>query len=88
MVEGTVVARVSPGDLGRLMLLCFLLLGVVLAATYLIARTMRLSPGCDRAAILRIEEEPGLGRADGGRPFPAAQVGVILLRSCSSTRSS
>ncbi|WP_061781533.1 bile acid:sodium symporter family protein [Sphingomonas sanguinis] len=79
VVEG-LWSRVSPGDLGRLMLLCLLLLGVVLAATYLIARIMRLSP--EDAIVLQFcgsKKSLASGVPMAGVLFPAAQVGVILL---------
>lgn len=79
VVEG-LWSRVSPGDLGRLMLLCLLLLGAVLAATYLIARVMRLSP--EDAIVLQFcgsKKSLASGVPMAGVLFPAAQVGVILL---------
>jgi len=79
VVEG-LWTRVSPGDLGRLFLLCLLLLGLILAATYLIARVMRLSPG--DAIVLQFcgsKKSLASGVPMAGVLFPAAQVGVILL---------
>ncbi|WP_394663826.1 bile acid:sodium symporter family protein [uncultured Sphingomonas sp.] len=79
VVEG-LWSRVSPGDLGRLMLLCLLLLGAVLAATYVIARVMRLSP--EDAIVLQFcgsKKSLASGVPMAGVLFPAAQVGVILL---------
>lgn len=79
VVEG-LWSRVSPGDLGCLMLLCLLLLGAVLAATYLIARVMRLSP--EDAIVLQFcgsKKSLASGVPMAGVLFPAAQVGVILL---------
>lgn len=79
VVEG-LWSRVSPGDLGRLMLLCLMLLGAVLAATYLIARVMRLSP--EDAIVLQFcgsKKSLASGVPMAGVLFPAAQVGVILL---------
>ncbi|MGW8135719.1 bile acid:sodium symporter family protein [Sphingomonas zeae] len=79
VVEG-LWTRVSPGDLGRLFLLCLLLLGVILAATYMIARVMRLSP--EDAIVLQFcgsKKSLASGVPMAGVLFPAAQVGVILL---------
>ncbi|WP_428970099.1 bile acid:sodium symporter family protein [Sphingomonas sp. Xoc002] len=79
VVEG-LWTRVSPGDLGRLFLLCLLLLGLILAATYLIARVMRLSP--EDAIVLQFcgsKKSLASGVPMAGVLFPAAQVGVILL---------
>ncbi|KTT96670.1 bile acid:sodium symporter [Sphingomonas yabuuchiae] len=79
VVEG-LWTRVSPGDLGRLFLLCLLLLGLILAATYLIARAMRLSP--EDAIVLQFcgsKKSLASGVPMAGVLFPAAQVGVILL---------
>ncbi|MGW8141805.1 bile acid:sodium symporter family protein [Sphingomonas zeae] len=79
VVEG-LWTRVSPGDLGRLFLLCLLLLGVILAATYMIARVMRLSP--EDAIVLQFcgsKKNLASGVPMAGVLFPAAQVGVILL---------
>jgi solute carrier family 10 (sodium/bile acid cotransporter), member 7 len=79
VVEG-LWTRVSPGDLGRLFLLCLLLLGVILAATYVIARVMRLSP--EDAIVLQFcgsKKSLASGVPMAGVLFPAAQVGVILL---------
>jgi len=79
VVEG-LWTRVSPGDLGQLILLCMLLLGVVLAATYVIARAMRLSP--EDAIVLQFcgsKKSLASGVPMAGVLFPAAQVGVILL---------
>ena len=79
VVEG-LWTRVSPGDLGRLLLLCLLLLGVILAATYMIARVMRLSP--EDAIVLQFcgsKKSLASGVPMAGVLFPAAQVGVILL---------
>lgn len=79
VVEG-LWTRVSPGDLGRLFLLCLLLLGVILAATYMIARVMRLSP--KDAIVLQFcgsKKSLASGVPMAGVLFPAAQVGVILL---------
>lgn len=69
VVEG-LWTRVSPGDLGRLLLICLLLLGVVLMLTLGIARLMRL-PRAD-AIVLQFcgSKKSGFGRADGGRPVP------------------
>ncbi|WP_433911043.1 bile acid:sodium symporter family protein [Sphingomonas yabuuchiae] len=79
VVEG-LWTRVSPGDLGRLFLLCLLLLGLILAATYMIARAMRLSP--EDAIVLQFcgsKKSLASGVPMAGVLFPAAQVGVILL---------
>ncbi|MGO1305278.1 MAG: bile acid:sodium symporter family protein [Sphingomonas parapaucimobilis] len=79
VVEG-LWTRVSPGDLGRLFLLCLLLLGLILAATYMIARLMRLSP--EDAIVLQFcgsKKSLASGVPMAGVLFPAAQVGVILL---------
>ena len=79
VVEG-LWTRVSPGDLGRLFLLCLLLLGLILATTYLIARVMRLSP--EDAIVLQFcgsKKSLASGVPMAGVLFPAAQVGVILL---------
>ncbi|WP_338469011.1 bile acid:sodium symporter family protein [Sphingomonas sp. gentR] len=79
VVEG-LWTRVSPGDLGRLFLLCLLLLGLILAATYLIARVMRLSS--EDAIVLQFcgsKKSLASGVPMAGVLFPAAQVGVILL---------
>ncbi len=79
VVEG-LWTRVSPGDLGRLFLLCLLLLGLILAATYLTARVMRLSP--EDAIVLQFcgsKKSLASGVPMAGVLFPAAQVGVILL---------
>ncbi|WP_230483982.1 bile acid:sodium symporter family protein [Sphingomonas sp. Leaf21] len=79
VVEG-LWSRVSPGDLGQLMLLCLLLLGVILAATFVIARLMRLSP--EDAIVLQFcgsKKSLASGVPMAGVLFPAAQVGVILL---------
>lgn len=79
VVEG-LWSRVSPGDLGKLFLLCLLLLGLILAVTYLIARVMRLSP--EDAIVLQFcgsKKSLASGVPMAGVLFPAAQVGVILL---------
>lgn len=79
VVEG-LWTRVSPDDLGRLFLLCLLLLGLILAATYMIARAMRLSP--EDAIVLQFcgsKKSLASGVPMAGVLFPAAQVGVILL---------
>ncbi|QXT35729.1 bile acid:sodium symporter [Sphingomonas sanguinis] len=79
VVEG-LWTRVSPGDLGSLFLLCLLLLGLILAATYLIARAMRLPP--EDAIVLQFcgsKKSLASGVPMAGVLFPAAQVGVILL---------
>lgn len=79
VVEG-LWTRVSPGDLGSLFLLCLLLLGLILAATYLIARVMRLPP--EDAIVLQFcgsKKSLASGVPMAGVLFPAAQVGVILL---------
>ncbi|MDZ7282976.1 bile acid:sodium symporter [Sphingomonas sanguinis] len=79
VVEG-LWTRVSPGDLGSLFLLCLLLLGLILVATYLIARAMRLPP--EDAIVLQFcgsKKSLASGVPMAGVLFPAAQVGVILL---------
>ncbi|WP_322963802.1 bile acid:sodium symporter family protein [Sphingomonas fuzhouensis] len=79
VVEG-LWTRVSPGDLGSLVLLCLLLLGLILAVTYMIARVMRLSP--EDAIVLQFcgsKKSLASGVPMAGVLFPAAQVGVILL---------
>jgi sodium/bile acid cotransporter 7 len=79
VVEG-LWTRVSPGDLGRLVLLCLLLLGIVLTATYIIARLMRLSP--EDAIVLQFcgsKKSLASGVPMAGVLFPAAQVGIVLL---------
>lgn len=79
VVEG-LWTRVSPSDLGQLVLLCLLLLGVVLVATFLIAKAMRLSP--QDAIVLQFcgsKKSLASGVPMAGVLFPAAQVGVILL---------
>ncbi|WP_343529009.1 bile acid:sodium symporter family protein [Sphingomonas sp.] len=79
VVEG-LWSRVSPGDLGRLMLICLLLLGVILTATFLTARAMRLSR--EDAIVLQFcgsKKSLASGVPMAGVLFPAAQVGVVLL---------
>jgi sodium/bile acid cotransporter 7 len=79
VVEG-LWTRVSPGDLGRLVLLCLLLLGIVLTTTYIIARLMRLSP--EDAIVLQFcgsKKSLASGVPMAGVLFPAAQVGIVLL---------
>ena len=79
VVEG-LWTRVSPGDLGRLLLICLLLLGVVLMLTLGIARLMRL-PRADAIVLQFCGSKKSLasGVPMAGVLFPAAQVGVILL---------
>lgn len=79
VVEG-LWTRVSPGDLGRLMLICLLLLGVILTLTFAIARIMRLPRG--DAIVLQFcgsKKSLASGVPMAGVLFPAAQVGVVLL---------
>ncbi|WP_314376187.1 bile acid:sodium symporter family protein [Sphingomonas paucimobilis] len=79
VVEG-LWTRVSPDDLGRLLLICLLLLGVVLMLTLGIARLMRL-PRADAIVLQFCGSKKSLasGVPMAGVLFPAAQVGVILL---------
>lgn len=79
VVEG-LWTRVSPGDLGRLMLICLLLLGVILALTFAIARVMRL-PREDAIVLQFCGSKKSLasGVPMAGVLFPAAQVGILLL---------
>jgi len=79
VVEG-LWSRVSPADLGKLALLCLLLLGVILTATFLIARIMRL-PRADAIVLQFCGSKKSLasGVPMAGVLFPAAQVGIILL---------
>lgn len=79
VVEGLWM-RVSPGDLGRLMLICLLLLGVILALTFAIARVMRL-PREDAIVLQFCGSKKSLasGVPMAGVLFPAAQVGILLL---------
>ena len=79
VVEG-LWSRVSPGDLGRLTLICLLLLGVILTATYLLARVMHL-PREDAIVLQFCGSKKSLasGVPMAGVLFPAAQVGVVLL---------
>ncbi len=79
VVEG-LWTRVSPGDLGRLMLICLLLLGVILALTFVIARVMRL-PREDAIVLQFCGSKKSLasGVPMAGVLFPAAQVGILLL---------
>ena len=79
VVEG-LWSRVSLADLGQILLLCLFLLGIVLAATFLIARAMRLSP--QDAIVLQFcgsKKSLASGVPMAGVLFPAAQVGMILL---------
>lgn len=79
VVEG-LWTRVSLADLGQIVLLCLLLLGIVLAATFLIARAMRLSP--QDAIVLQFcgsKKSLASGVPMASVLFPAAQVGMILL---------
>ncbi|MBB3880105.1 bile acid:sodium symporter family protein [Sphingomonas pseudosanguinis] len=79
VVEG-LWTRVSPGDLGRLTLICLLLLGVILALTFAIARVMRL-PREDAIVLQFCGSKKSLasGVPMAGVLFPAAQVGILLL---------
>lgn len=79
VVEG-LWTRISPGDLGRLMLICLLLLGVILALTFVIARVMRL-PREDAIVLQFCGSKKSLasGVPMAGVLFPAAQVGILLL---------
>ncbi|MDR6116453.1 MULTISPECIES: bile acid:sodium symporter family protein [unclassified Sphingomonas] len=79
VVEG-LWSRVSPADLGKLALLCLLLLGVILTATFLLARVMRL-PRADAIVLQFCGSKKSLasGVPMAGVLFPAAQVGIILL---------
>jgi hypothetical protein len=67
VVEG-LWTKLSIGDLILIGLLCAALLAFVLGRC---ANDETPPRGCDRAAILRFEEEPRIGRADGRRAVPA-----------------
>lgn len=79
VVEG-LWSRVSPADLGALALICLLLLGLILGATLIMARVMRL-PRADAIVLQFCGSKKSLasGVPMAGVLFPAAQVGVVLL---------
>ena len=70
VVEG-LWKRLSAGDIALVLVLDGALLAVALVITTLAARAARLfQAGRDRHRVLRLQEEPGLGRADGRRAVP------------------
>jgi len=72
--------RISVGDLLILGSICLLLLGVVMAATWLIARLMGLAQE-DAVVLLFCGSKKSLasGVPMAGVLFPAAQVGIVIL---------
>lgn len=72
--------RVSPANLGIILLLCAMLLAVVLVATWLTGRAMGFSRE-DSIVLLFCGSKKSLasGVPMAGVLFPAAQVGVVLL---------
>ncbi|MET4897407.1 bile acid:sodium symporter family protein [Sphingomonadaceae bacterium jetA1] len=79
VVEG-LWSRVSPGDLGLLALICLGLFGLILGATFVLARVMGLSR--EDSIVLQFcgsKKSLASGVPMAGVLFPAAQVGVVLL---------
>ena len=74
VVQG-IWSEVSIAQIAMLIVVCAVLLAIVLAATAFAARRLGLSTGGrrDRDGLLRLEEEPGHRRADGGPALPARQ---------------
>lgn len=72
--------RISPRDLAILLLICCVLLAVILAATWGMARAMRLSRA-DAIVLLFCGSKKSLasGVPMAGVLFPAAQVGMVIL---------
>jgi sodium/bile acid cotransporter 7 len=79
VVEG-LWTRVAPADLATILVVCVLLLGLVLGATWGAAKAMKL-PREDAIVLLFCGSKKSLatGVPMAGVLFPAAQVGLVIL---------